>query len=326
MPSTRATFKKYLLPIKILAALAIFALLSVRMDWSMMGELAQNIDVRHTGAALVLIILQLGMLAYRWQIFMNAEKRLVNYWQSLNIIVASQLANLFITSVGGIVVRIALAQYYGLTLLKSLCAAVTDRFMTLLAIIVFAVLFLPALLPVVPHHLIESVIVIVVICMAAGLIFPSMILGFLMPFILKHRPLASTVIYLRRLARTRDLWIPVAVSSFFAQLFYFLAVCFTAQAVGLEFSTYQMIAMLPMITIIASLPIGLGGWGIREGAFVFGLGLIGIPAESAFLISVQIGLLGIASTVVSAIPALFTGSLQSALGKAKTYALSKRAS
>jgi uncharacterized membrane protein YbhN (UPF0104 family) len=327
MPSARATLKKYLLPLKFLAALAIFGLLSVRMDWSMMGDLAQNIDIRHTGIALLLIILQLGMLAYRWQIFMNAEKALVTYRQSLNIIVASQLANfLFITSVGGIVVRIALAQYYGLSLLKSLCAAVTDRFMTLLAIIVFAVLFIPALLPVIPHRLIESVIVIVLICLVVAFIFPTMILGFLMPLILKYRPLASTVIYLRRLARTHELWIPVAASSFFAQLFYFLAVCFTAQAVSLEFNIYQMIAMLPMITIIASLPVGLGGWGIREGAFVFGLGLIGIPAESAFLISVQIGLLGIASTLVSAIPALLTGNLQSALRKAKTYALSKRTS
>lgn len=317
--------KRYALPIKCFAALLIFAALFIRMDWSQLETMTHNISLGITGIALALIVGQLLLLAYRWQIFMNAEKNLVNYQVAVNITTASQLANfLFITSVGGIVVRIALARHYGMSLLKAICAAVTDRFMTLLSIVVFAVLFIPALSSVLPKHMFEGLIIMTGIGMLTALLFPSMLIGFLKPIIMKNRALASSVIYLRRLIRKPHLITPVLISSFIAQLAYFLAVCFAGRSIGLEFSTTQMIAMLPMITLISSLPIGLGGWGIREGAFVFGLALIGIPAESAFLISVQIGLLGILSTIIVAIPALMTGSMQSIFRSAVQYKLKQQ--
>ena len=61
---------------------------------------------------------------------------------------------------------------------------------------------------------------------------------------------------------------------------------------------------MPLITIIASLPVGYGGWGIREGAFVYGLGLIHVPIEVAFAVSVQIGLISMLCAFVAGIPAM----------------------
>ena len=77
---------------------------------------------------------------------------------------------------------------------------------------------------------------------------------------------------------------------------------------GIEFSWLHFIAIIPVITIVASLPIGYGGWGIREGAFVYGLGLINIPFETAFATSIQIGIISMAGALIAAIPALVLSS------------------
>ncbi len=326
MTPLTAFLKKHSLAIKIVAGLGIFAVLMARMDWSLVENMTLNMSFGLSAIAFGLIFLQLMLLAFRWQIFMNAEEHLIGYKIALNITTASQLANfLFITSVGGILVKVALARHYGLSLFKAICATIADRLMTLLAIITYAVLFLPALTGLLPSSLIDTILGFAALALVVSFLFPSLLINFLKPLIMKNRQIASTAIYLRNLVRTPSLAGPVLASSLAAQIFYFLAVCFAARSIGLEFSVAQMIAMLPMITLISSLPIGLGGWGIREGAFVFGLGLIGIPTESAFLISVQIGILGILTTLAAALPAFLTGNLQNVFEKAHTFKKDKQA-
>ena len=43
---------------------------------------------------------------------------------------------------------------------------------------------------------------------------------------------------------------------------------------------------------------------------MFGLGLIGIPMETAFVISVEIGLLTMLATILAGVPALLSMNLQ----------------
>ena len=66
--------KAYAQTIKIVAVLCIFVVLALRMDWSMIENLTRNISISLTSIALLLIITQLLLLAYRWQIFMKVEK------------------------------------------------------------------------------------------------------------------------------------------------------------------------------------------------------------------------------------------------------------
>ena len=41
--------------------------------------------------------------------------------------------------------------------------------------------------------------------------------------------------------------------------------------------------------LAAAIPISLAGWGVREGALVFLFGLYGVPAGTAFAISILFG-------------------------------------
>jgi hypothetical protein len=49
---------------------------------------------------------------------------------------------------------------------------------------------------------------------------------------------------------------------------------------------------MPPVMLIASLPISISGWGVREGAMMVAFGLLDVPKEAALALSVQFALLG----------------------------------
>ena len=52
----------------------------------------------------------------------------------------------------------------------------------------------------------------------------------------------------------------------------------------------QTLLLMPVILFITAIPISIAGWGLCESAMVFVFGMIGMPTESAFSPSVNLGL------------------------------------
>lgn len=292
----------------------IVTIILFRMDWGNVAKLAAEIKPEFFIAAMICIGCQVLFLALRWKYFMNAEEKLVDFKTALNISVASQLANfVLITSVGGVFVRLFLARHYGLSILKSLCAVIADRAMTFLAMLFFAVLFSPVLTDIVPGDTVKSSLIELAIALPLCILLGLGTLKFALPFIKKRESLYTALLYMYRLIRKPSIALKIVLSSLMAQMSFFIAACFAAKAVGLDINLLEFIAMMPFISIVSSLPVGFGGWGIREGAFIVALGFLHIPMESAFLISVQVGILSILGTIMIALPLIFTGDLQKLL-------------
>lgn len=310
MALIRSLWSRHKLLIKIGLAIGILAILATRMDWNAVSELVANIKPQFFIAALLLMAGQVLMLALRWENFMNAEEKLVGYKDALNMSVASQLANfVFITSVGGVLLRLFLARHYGLSILKSICAVIGDRVMTVIAIFIFAILFIPVLTKLIPADLMDEFILLLEIAVPVGIAGAFFGLQIAKPYILKNKSIHASFIYMKELVRKPNRAAPILLSSLCGQGCFFLAGCMAAKAIDVQFDFLSFLAVLPFISLISSLPIGFGGWGIREGAFIVALKFLNIPMESAFLISVQIGVLSILATLLTAVPLIFTGDL-----------------
>lgn len=67
-------------------------------------------------------------------------------------------------------------------------------------------------------------------------------------------------------------------------------------ALGLNISLLDCIVLMPVIFLLATLPISIGGWGIREGAAIALFGLVGVHSADAMALSL---LLGLGSIVIS---------------------------
>ncbi len=126
--------------------------------------------------------------------------------------------------------------------------------------------------------------------------------------------------YLYVITRHKKILGMTVLTSLIAQILYFLAIYVITLSAGVDISFTALIAVLPVVALIASIPLGIGGWGVREGAFIFGLGLLGVPLETAFLASVQIGLIGMMTTLLAGLPMIMTMDFTSLKYQAQTLA------
>jgi hypothetical protein len=64
------------------------------------------------------------------------------------------------------------------------------------------------------------------------------------------------------------------------------SVCILARGMALDITFLSLLIFLPLIILIAMIPVSISGIGIREGAFVFFLGTIGVPPDKAMTLSI----------------------------------------
>ena len=64
---------------------------------------------------------------------------------------------------------------------------------------------------------------------------------------------------------------------------------FIARSLELPLTLGMCLIMLPPILVTAVLPISFGGWGVREGAMIVGLGMVGVSSDGALALSVLFG-------------------------------------
>ncbi len=69
-----------------------------------------------------------------------------------------------------------------------------------------------------------------------------------------------------------------------------LSVHVIAVGIGLEVGLFESLVLVPAVILLSTVPVSIGGWGLREGLMVVALGLAGVPAEAALTVSILFGL------------------------------------
>lgn len=289
---------------KILITAGIAVLLLFRMDWGHVGEMTSHLQVAAWTGALGVMAVQIFLLAWRWESLCDDGE--MTYPRALNVTLAALLSNLLlITSISGVFVRVALSVQYGMGWVKAGCAAIADRLMTMFALVILAALLMPGLSQFIPPHLYKSIALsLAVFIGTCGILVPLFFAEKLQALLARHNKAKEIRDYIRDLLVNPAQAACVVILSLVAQAAYFIAVYIIARATGADISFSQLMSVLPVIALVASLPLSFGGWGIREGAFIYGLGLLGVSMETAFLISVQIGLLSMLAVAATALPVL----------------------
>ena len=98
----------------------------------------------------------------------------------------------------------------------------------------------------------------------------------------------------RRLVRTWPRFtVAVAIATVGQLLVAVEAWCLAqSQHLGVPFVDFAI--LMPAVMLLIALPISAGGWGVREGAIVAALALVGVGTAPALLLSVELGLIGTA--------------------------------
>lgn len=85
----------------------------------------------------------------------------------------------------------------------------------------------------------------------------------------------------------------LGVASLTSNLNFVAAAYLLGNALGLPVPLVDFLAVMPAVTLATTMPISLGGWGVREGVLVLLLGRMGVAASDALALSLLMGVFGI---------------------------------
>jgi glycosyltransferase 2 family protein len=112
------------------------------------------------------------------------------------------------------------------------------------------------------------------------------------------RTLIAVSPQLRKLLREPRIWVPILLLSTLSQAGIFSVVVIFAQTVNNRVQIAEVLAIVPVALLLANIPISIAGWGVREGAMIGAMSLVGFEAQEAATVSILFGL----SLLISSLP------------------------
>lgn len=278
-------------------ALLIWAFSQIDLD-GVLAALA-TVDVFWILAALAVLAAQYPLGAFRWHLIQRALGAGVAWQAVLRMHLVGIFFNQVLPSaIGGDAARVWMMGRRGVSWTQSLSSVLLDR----VAFLVVLLVLMAAMLPFIRMHLadgaVRSSLTALVLVGATGLVV-GLLAAPLIARILRDHRLTRDRALARSLAQLASdsglLWrhgsrsLAIFCVGCAIQLSTFMCVWMIALAVNAEVSFGAIVAVILPAQLAMALPISIAGWGVREGAMVFGLGLAGVPSEQGIVISVLWG-------------------------------------
>jgi hypothetical protein len=234
--------------------------------------------------------------AVRWSIVMRTMGYERPFRVTFPIVLIGYFFNLtLVSAVGGDAVRMWEIHRSGLPPAQAFISVTIDRLIQYLAHILIVIAALPAAFQLVPDTAVRRALLLFVAASVLGLVV-AMLLDRL-PRPMRRFRLAGVLGQFSQDLR-RVLLVPNrAMSTVFLglcnQCSVVLVVIILAWGLALPVTWLQCVVIVPLSMLATAIPISIGGWGVRESAFVTGFGLVGASASDAIVLSVLFGILNL---------------------------------
>ena len=263
----------------------------------------REIDTRMLAGAAGVLVVQICVGGMRWRAVLNAIGVKFGILNAIRLFYIGVFFNKALpSSVGGDPVRMYKAYRLGLDLRSAVNGVLLERVITVVALVVLADITLPWFLPRVDAAtaaLLMPAVGLVTVGCVTGLVFlmaldrlPAALRRWRVVRGLGHLCVDARKVFLS----TRHL--PRAL--FWGLLTHInmsLVVLILAMGLGLDVIWLDCLTLVPLVLLIMTVPISIGGWGVRETAMVALFGLVDVPAEGALVLSVVFGLVGIVVSI-----------------------------
>lgn len=289
--------------IKIVTSLASIAFITHTVDWVTMWRFLFQAQMYWIYLALLIFWVAQIFSALRCKYIIRVLEGKISLQMSLKAhFVGLWFNQILPTSLGGDVVKISiLKRYIGLSV--ALRSSLLDRisgFMFLLLIVSLTLSFYFDIFSQQPE--IPLTLGVFSIASLAGIVSFSWISHNLQ----KSRTLNPTIQKLIQIFadiarfRFRDVFWQQFWTSAIVHLNGIIAYSLLGLALGLDIDFLLFFLIVPLIFLIALLPISFAGWGLREAGAIWLFGMVGVTSEIALAMSILFGLL----LIVAALPGL----------------------
>ena len=282
---------------------------------SMVGHLAE-VDIGLLILSCFVLIIQVVIGGLRWNSVLFGLGSLLPNWISIRLFYIGAFFNQALPGGnGGDAARMYLSYKYGLTLRHALNGVIIERVATVLTLVVLVDVTQPLFLKHLDDEMarlsVTGIVTITVLALAG-----VGVVAFLdrLPEGMRRwrvvRGLGNLGVDTRQIMfNVSRLWKPICWS-IIGHLNISLVVFILAAGLGLEASLLDCIVLIPPILLVLSIPISIGGWGVREGAIVWGFALVGVPNDAALALSLLFGVAGLVVSLPGGIVWLTTRAQQ----------------
>ncbi len=246
-------------------------------------------------AAAALIAFQMMLIVtWRWQRIVAAIDDAAPFARLLRIVVISLFFNQVLPStVGGDGMRMWLLRRLGRGVGISIRSVVLDRLLGLSSLFLLSLVGALYLLVRLPDSALVWPIALLSLCGLAAIAGAPLFLRLFgrLPVAFLRRNLETVAAEVDLLWRDKGLLVRLIAASLLGQIAMCASIWLLAASLGIAFGLLDALAVLPAVLLIASVPISIAGWGVREGSMVVGLGLLGVGTGDAALVSIFFGVL-----------------------------------
>jgi len=284
--------KLYSYTIKISITLALLIFLFRKVDFRQLFDVVRNSDCQKMLIAFFLFFILNIFVMGRWFLLLRGIDIHVRPHRLFLSYLSSLFFNLFLPStIGGDAVRtLDIAEHTRKHSSGILATVVLDRvggFLGLITVLVFSLIYGYSVFND-ASILVATVVLLLLVVFFMAMMFSQRFLTWILRF-LPFEKLKTYVFKMHDVTSSyRDrrgiLWgvwlISIACHIGLAFVYYFLA-----QSIGVHLKLIYFLILVPMITVISSIPVSIGGLGVRDAASVFAFAKVGVLAEKAFALS-----------------------------------------
>jgi uncharacterized membrane protein YbhN (UPF0104 family) len=296
-PQTRHSRARSLVisAVKVLVSVGLLYVLFSRVDISRLWSVARQASPTWLGTALVLYLVMILASAWRWGILLRAQHVQLPYrFLTQSFLVATFFNNFLPSNIGGDVIRIADTAPIAGSKTLATTVVLIDRGIGLLGLALMAatgasLMHRMAVGPVGPGVLWAGFGLGAIIATPA-LLMPETATRLLQPLRVFHQEWVDARIEKLTYALTRFKETPAALAGCFAGavavqailVAFYLAV---ARSMHIPVGFAELAVIVPVSFIVQMIPLSVNGFGVREATFGFYFTRMGLPLESALLVS-----------------------------------------
>ncbi len=265
----------------------------------------ESIDPVLCMMAMAMFVLQIALNTIRWRLiltYLTGTK--LPYYRIFAIYYASTFFSQILPSVGGDLVRVLYRRIINSTFTSMAVSVLLDRGVAIASLLFIALSAASFLAPFDPDHTVIRWVVFV-----AGSGLSAAYGGCLMLRALRHSRIWMSIPKWTRTLVVSGAWsissptglcclIPLSAV---VHLLSFATIYLAAHAVQVPLTFLVVFAIGPVLVLAHVFPISIGGWGVREAAAVALLGMTGVDATSALLVSIMFGVLLMLATLPGAL-------------------------
>lgn len=285
-----------LIAVKLAVSVALLYFALSRVNLGSLGERLTHVNPAWIMVAIAIGLLQIIVVGIRWQRIVQACGADLTVWQSFRFsLIGAFFGQALPSTVGGDAARIWLLARSGAGWRTASYSVLLDRFFGLLAL---AVLVTGGLYW--SFQLIASPVGrLVLLTIGLGTLAGSV--GFLVaggwPILARWkivRPIGDMAALARQLIGSRQSGPLIVLTSPVIHLMTAAVAWSVARAVAARLGFFDAFLLVLPVILIATVPISIAGWGLRESALVIAFLYAGLPESDGLVVSVLLGLVMLA--------------------------------